>query len=408
MWRLLLIIGLLFAGTSPGPLAAQEWSGTAALGLSGGYQTNLYLDPVLGRWNSGVESPFLAVTPRLGLTREASRTRVDLTVRGRVHSRRADAPHLTQTILRLRRRLHPRWTLGLGIGGTRYRYPAPQEGPRTARDSWWALPALRWTPTATTMLSLRTGLTQGYERLPTLTDRQTSGLVSLRATHWLTDRVQGAARLYYSGGRTSTAETGFGGSGATLSATYWPSDAVSIRGAAALERLRYETLRSTTPVRDRLGRAGLTVEWTPRSALTLFGRARAMTADLGAESSRGDVHVSAGLRLQTRRVLGGTAEPPPRRRVCRSTDDGLRLRVPYDGAGTLYATGDFNNWSLPGVPLRPADDGTWQAALDLPAGRYAYRLRVVEGETTRWLDLPSYARTAEDPFGGTNGVCTVQ
>jgi len=194
MWRLLFLIGLLFVGTSPGPLAAQEWSGTAALGLSGGYQTNLYLDPVLGRWNSGVESPFLAVTPQLGLTREASRTRVDLTVRGRVHSRRAAAPHLTQTILRLRRRLHPRWTLGLGIGGSRYRYPALQEGARTARDSWWALPALRWTPTPTTMLSLRTGLTQGFERLPTLTDRQTSGLVSLRATHWLSDRVQGAAR----------------------------------------------------------------------------------------------------------------------------------------------------------------------------------------------------------------------
>jgi hypothetical protein len=407
MWRLLFLVGLLI-GVGPGPAGAQAWSGTAALGLSGGHQTNLYLDPVLGTWNPDVQTFFLAATPQLELSRVGRRTRIDLTVRGRLNPRRDDVPQLTQSLLRGRYRLGPDWTLGLVGGGTRYRYPPFQEAVGTARDSWWVLPSLRWTPTDGTMLTLRAGPTQRFERLPTLVDRQTSGLASLRATRWLADRVQGEAQVYYSDGRTSTAELGFGGAGGTLGATYWPTDAVSVRGTVALEQLRYQTPESSDPVRDRLGRAGLTVEWTPRSALTLFGRARALSANLGAESSRVDVHVSAGLRLQARRVLGGTAEAPPRRRVCRSTEAGLRLRVPYEGEGTPHVTGDFNNWSLPGVPLRPTDDGAWTTTLDLPAGRYAYRLRVVRDGTGRWLALPAYARTAEDPFGGTNGVCTVQ
>jgi len=408
MWRFFLLIGL-FVGLGIGPAPAQEWSGTAALGLSGGHQTNLYLDPVLGTWTPDVDSPFWTVTPRLGLTRDASRTRIDLTIQGRLHPQRTDVPQQTQSTLRLQRRLHSDWVLGLAAGGTRTRYPAVGDQLPTVRDSWWALPALRWTPTSETMLSLRTGLTQRFEQLPALTDRQTSGLASLRATHWLTDRVQGTARAYYSGGRTSTADAGFGGSGGSLSATYWPSDVVSIRGEVAIEQLRYEDPeQSFATERDRLGRAGVTVEWMPHSVLTVFGRARGLTADLGASPDRTDEHVSVGLRLATRQVLGGSAEPPPRHRVCESTDGGLRIRIPYEGNGSPHVTGDFNNWSLPGVPLDATDDDTWTTTLELPPGEYEYRIRVVENDGERWLDLPSYAQTAEDPFGGTNGVCTAQ
>lgn len=410
MWRILLTVGLLL-GTGIGPVPAQEWSGTAALGLSGGHNTNLYLDPVLSTWNPDVESPFWAVTPRLGLSRDTRQTQIDLTVRARLHPHRTDVPQLTQSTLQIRRRLGSNWKLGVTGGGTRYRYPVLREGPGTARDSWWALPSLHWTPTSETMLTLQTGLTQRFEKLPTLTDRQTSGLASLRATHWLTSRLEGGAGLYYSNGRTSTAETGFGGTGGTLSATYWPSSVVSVRGEVAVEQLQYETLQPSSTVRDQIRRAGLEIEWTPRSSLTLFGHARALSADLGSRDARTDVHVSAGLRLQTHQLFGDATgeKPPPRKRVCHDTEEGLRVQVPYEGSGTLHMTGDFNNWTLPGVPLEQADEDVWQTTLDLPPGRYAYRLRVVrENDDDRWLDLPSFAQTAEDAFGGTNGVCIVQ
>jgi hypothetical protein len=258
------------------------------------------------------------------------------------------------------------------------------------------------------MLTLHTGLSQRIEQLPLVTDRQTSGLASLRATHWLTDRVQGALRGYYSTGRTSTTETTFGGTGGSLRATYWPTNSVSVRGAVAVEWLQYETLRPPGTTRDRLVRTGVEAEWTPRPSLTLFGRARALRARLGEDGVNTDTYLTAGLRLQMEGVLSGSTDPPPQQHVCSPTEEGVQIRVPYDGDGTVYVTGDFNAWAHPGIPLTQADDDTWEATLDLPSGRYAYRLRVKTDTETRWLALPSYAQTAKDPFGGTNGICTVQ
>ncbi len=407
MRRLIFALTILI-GVGALPASAQEWSGHASLGLSGGHQTNLYLDPVIGTWNPDVQSPFWTITPQVNLTRNTSRTRTDLVVRAQAHPRRTEIPQFTQSSLRFRYRLHPNWTVGLLGGGSRYRYPAVQGSVDTARDSWWILPDLQWTPTSQTTMTLRTGLTQRIEKLPSLTDRQTSGLASLQATHWLTDRVQGALRLYYSTGRTSTAETTFGGTGGTLSTTYWPTNTVSVQGTFAVERLQYETLQPPGTAQNRLLRTGMEVEWTPRPSLTLFGRARALRSNLGEEGSETDAYLAAGLRFQIEGVLGGSADPPPQRRVCSSTDDGVRIRVPYNGDGTVYVTGDFNTWADPGTPLSRTDRGTWETTLELPPGRYAYRLRVKNGAETRWLDLPPYAQTANDPFGGTNGICIVQ
>ncbi|PSQ90018.1 MAG: hypothetical protein BRD43_02795, partial [Bacteroidetes bacterium QS_4_64_154] len=84
-----------------------------------------------------------------------------------------------------------------------------------------------------------------------------------------------------------------------------------------------------------------------------------------------------------------------------------RVQIPYDGSGTPHVTGDFNGWSLPGTPMTRIDEDTWKTTLPLEPGEYSYRIRIVDGAKRRWLDLPSYAQTTEDSFGGTNGVCTV-
>lgn len=419
MWRLFLVVGLV-ACIGSGPVFSQEWSGTAALDLSGSYQTNLYLDPVLGTWNRRVSPTFLGATPRMGLTRRTSQTRMDVTVRSRMHPQRSEIPQFTQGTFRVRYHVTPNWTLGSLAGGTRYRFPADQGGVTTMRDSWWLLPSLRWSPTSETMVSLRTGLTQRYERSFDPTDRQTSGLGALQVKHWLSDRVQGHARLYVSSGRTSTAETAFGGSGGGLGVTYWPSASVSVKAKAAVEQLRYETFATTTggvqqgtrsleTVRDHIGRGSLEVNWHVRPSITLYGRGKALRANLGVDSENVDVHASGGLRLQVNTVLGGTTEPPPRRRVCYNSENGLRLRVPHEGPGQPHVTGDFNGWSLPGIPMESIGDDEWEVTLDLSPGRYTYRLRAVSAETDEeeWLDLPSYAQSVEDAFGGTNGVCTV-
>jgi len=391
----MLLVLWLAGAVGAGPADAQQWSGTAALSFSGGYQTNTYLDPVTGIWDPTFDpAAYTALTPQVGLVRDARRTDFAFMARTRLYPGRPDRPQFGQGYTRFRYHLSPDWSLGTGAGATRHRL-------RATRDTWWVLPSLRWTPTSETMLSARVGVTQRVERSSTPT-RQTSGLATLYATHWLTDRVRGGLRLYYTDGRASAIDARISGTGARLSTTYWPSGSLSLTAHVGTERLRYDT--TPDPSRSRIDRTGIGAEWSATSSLTVVGRARALrqpsTSDL-------DVHVSLGVRLRVQQVLGGTAPAPVQRRVCRPAGDGVTFSVPYSGDGTPHLTGEFTGWSLPGIPMTESDDGRWTATVDLPSGQHAYRIRVVDGDDARWLSLPSYARTTSDAFGGTNGVCTV-
>jgi len=401
MWRILLGLWIL-VGVLAAPVEAQQWTGAAALTVTGGHETNTYLDPVLRSWAIPSDPTFGALTPRLGLVRDAQRSRLDVTARTRLYPQRPNTPQFAQGYARYQYRLSPSWTVGGLGGGTRYRLAS-------SRDSWWALPSVQWTPTSSSTLTLRGGVTRRFVSPPQGTaDRQTSALLALNGNTWLTDRLRAEGRLYWSNGTTSASDAQFGGTGISVRSTYWPTNAWSIEAEAAVEQLQYETTSSATS-RDRIGRVGLKVQWHARSAVTLFAQTRASAARLArTDHVNTDVHVSVGLRVQAQRVLGGSTQPSPQRRVCTAVDSGVRLKIPYDGSGTPHVTGDFNGWSLPGVPLTRSDDDTWTTTLPLASGKYAYRVRVVDGPERRWLDLPSYAQTADDAFGGTNGVCTAQ
>jgi hypothetical protein len=400
MWRILLGLSLL-VGVLPDAAAAQQWTGTAALTLTGGHQTNTYLDPVLRSWDFTSDPAFAALTPQVGLVRDAERTRIDVTVRTRLYPQRPNVPQFARGHARYQYRLSPSWTAG-GLGGaTRYRLAS-------ARNSWWALPSVEWAPTSSSTLTVRGGVTRRYLS-PTraTTDRQTSAVLALNGDTGLTDRLHAEGRLYWSSGATSASGVQFDGTGASVRGTYWPTNQWSIEAEAAVEHIQYGTASSTA--QDRIGRAGLKAEWHVHSSGTFFVQAQASGARLArTDGIDTDVHLSVGLRLQAQRVLGGTAQPPPRRRVCTAVEDGIRVQIPYDGSGTPHVTGGFNGWSLPGVPMTRSDDDTWTTMLSLEPGTYAYRIRVVDGAERRWLDLPSYAQTADDAFGGTNGACTVQ
>ena len=397
-----LLLGLfLLAVVLPHSAAGQQWTGTAALTLSGGHQTNTYLDPVLQSWDAPSDPAFAALTPLVELVREASRARLDVTGRTRLYPRRPDAPQFVQGYARYQYQLSSSWTAGGLGGGTRYRFVS-------SRDSWWVLPSVKWSPTTSSTVTLRGGVTRrSLSPTQETTTRQTSALAVLNADTWVTDRLHMEGRLYWSNGTTSASDMQFGGTGGSVRGTYWPTTQWSIEAEAAVEQVRYETTSSST-ARDRIGRAGLKAQWYAHSSVTLFAETRASAARLAQDDQlETDVHVSAGLRLQVSRTLGGSRQPPPRRRVCTAVDGGVRVQIPYDGSGTPHVTGDFNGWSLPGTPMTRIDEDTWKTTLPLEPGEYSYRIRIVDGAKRRWLDLPSYAQTTEDSFGGTNGVCTV-
>jgi len=404
-WSIFLGLSLWGPLIAP-PVAAQQWSGTASLGLAGGYQTNTYLDPVAGTWDPSFAPTFASLTPRLSLTYNGQNTRIDVTTRSLLYPRRADRPQLLQGFAEGRYRLNQHWTIGMVGGASRYRLSV-------SRDGWWALPSVRWSPTSSASLTLRAGVTQRIDRSSTATARQWSGLATVRAAYWLTDWLRGDLQLYRSDGHTAAqTEFGYGSTGATLSATYWPTSTLSLTARAGAEEVQYQFSSSSarSPQDDRVGRVGLAAKWRVRPAVTVFGRARALRASLaGRDAAQSDVHFAAGVRLQVQQAFGNEKEDAPlfHQSVCRATDAGLRFRVPYEGDGTPHVTGVFSSWSLPGIPLTEVDDGVWGTTVEVGSGRYPYRIRVVEEDGSRWLSLPSYARTAEDAFGGTNGVCIV-
>lgn len=66
----------------------------------------------------------------------------------------------------------------------------------------------------------------------------------------------------------------------------------------------------------------------------------------------------------------------------RRTAKGLLFVQPANAARSVAVTGDFNNWQRQGVPLKRDERlGLWQTAVDVPPGRYRYRL-VIDGQAS--------------------------
>lgn len=403
---------LLGWGLLAGGAAGQQVSGALSLTSTVGYQTNPYLDPVVGEWDPSVTPEFLAFDPAVALRYSAPKIQFDLAGQVRTYPGR-----LGQSTLPLTRvsgagqyAFASRWHAGLTGGFSRYRLNAE-------RDTWWVFPALEWQPTAQATLTARGGWAGRRNMLSSGgTSRQTSAVGMLEGDLWLTDRWRGKLSVYLSNSRAATGTTTYGGTGVTASATYWWTNRLALRGHATFEQISYDVTQqqepfggeTTTTVSDRLWRGGAEVSWTVGPNVTLFTRTQAMAADLQQSSAASfDVHIGAGVRWSIGRALAG-GRATRSRGLWHNADDGLRFHVHYEGDGQLYVTGEFNDWAEPGVPLRPAGSNRYAATLSLSPGRYEYRIRIVDNGTTRWLDLPDEARTVRDGFGGENGVCIVE
>ena len=77
----------------------------------------------------------------------------------------------------------------------------------------------------------------------------------------------------------------------------------------------------------------------------------------------------------------------------------------YPRAGSVQVAGDFNNWQPVATPMEKAgDSGVWQTKMNLPPGRYRYRL-VVDGQ---WQQDPYNHHTELNQFGEFNSIVEVK
>ncbi len=88
----------------------------------------------------------------------------------------------------------------------------------------------------------------------------------------------------------------------------------------------------------------------------------------------------------------------------RATSKGLLFVQPVNDAGKISIAGDFNNWDPSNSPMHYDDGlGVWQACIDVPPGRYRYRI-VCDGQ---WLQDPYNTYVEANPFGELNSVVEV-
>jgi chromosome partitioning protein len=86
-------------------------------------------------------------------------------------------------------------------------------------------------------------------------------------------------------------------------------------------------------------------------------------------------------------------------------NDAVAFVTLYPRAKSVQIAGDFNDWQPSKTNLeKVGDSGVWQTKLQLPAGRYRYRL-VVDGQ---WQQDPYNKLTEANQFGGHNSVVEVK
>lgn len=86
------------------------------------------------------------------------------------------------------------------------------------------------------------------------------------------------------------------------------------------------------------------------------------------------------------------------------TAQGLLFVQPNTNGARIAVAGDFNGWDPQVTPMtRDENLGVWQACVQVPPGRYHYRL-VVDGE---WIPDPYNNSVEENPYGEVNNVVEV-
>jgi cellulose biosynthesis protein BcsQ len=106
-----------------------------------------------------------------------------------------------------------------------------------------------------------------------------------------------------------------------------------------------------------------------------------------------DLHVEDSVRASE--LLMG---PAPRRPA------GLvSLSAAFQDAESVAVTGDFTDWSVEGMPMRPREDGVWELELDVEPGCYEYKF-IVDGV---WKVDPQNPERVRNNYGQLNSILVV-
>jgi hypothetical protein len=413
---------LVFALVFTRPIASQDLRGFLLLDGQAGYLTNGYLEPAFATWTPELESGFGAIAATGLLAWDGERTAVAMSAAGRVTGWTGSERSWRSFLLRgvVEQQVARGLSLAVQTSFADIRQLA-------SRKTLWGQVSLRWTISPWLRLGLGPGLARtrfgesrtveagapgpppsGSELDAEPDPRADSYVLLANAEAWPATRWQVRGEGYAS--RTDAEDLGIDsdGLGGSLRLTRWLGNGASVTLGGRIEGFGYRAAleggTAEIPEDDVIWRIDFGVSWPLGRRVEL----RSVFAGLDGPRSEGgramDVLTSLGVSV----TLGGRLTAKKRAgSIWTLSAQGMRISVPYGGQGRLYVVGDFNDWADPGTPLLDEGDGGRSATLVLAPGSYRYRIRLVEGGISSWLELPEGAITEDDGFGGRNGVLIV-
>lgn len=398
--------------------ASQDLRGFLVLDGHAGYLTNGYLESAFATWTPEIEAGFGTIAATGLLEWTGGQTSVSVSANGRAVEWADSTPSWSSYLLRagIRRRVGRRLSVGVETSYADVHRPA-------SRNTLWGRASLEWTASP----QLRLGFGPGIGRTrfgasppldtgtppPQSPDAETatqadSYVLFASVEGWPSRRWQVRAEGY--GARTNSQDLGIDsdGFGGSLRLTRWLENGAAVTLGGRLEGFSYRAALeggvAVIPDDDMIWRLGLGVEWPLGRRVKLRGEVAGLG---GPEGDMGRAIDGYGIFGATVTLGGLLAAHEAVASLWVSSVDGMRIRVPYRGAGQLYVVGDFNDWADPGTRLLPDGEGGRTATLGLTPGSYRFRVRITEDGVDQWLELPDETLTEDDGFGGRNGVLVV-
>ena len=101
-----------------------------------------------------------------------------------------------------------------------------------------------------------------------------------------------------------------------------------------------------------------------------------------------------------------TQQTTPMKSIRPTTPEAREVEFTYNApkAKEVCLAGTFNNWDPRSLHMKPTRSGAWTAKVNLPPGRYEYKV-VVDGQWAQ--DIPGEEKVA-NPFGTVNWVKQVR
>ncbi len=417
LFTILLLIGL------PLCVYAQQWHSRISVESRGGFSSNSYLNEYLSEWEPSLSAPYWMVAPRVQFSRYFGQN--EFKASGGLYFQ----PYLASGYSNWRGGygqldFNRRWTrslfTGIKSGFSQYHYSY-------ARSMIWFEPYIRWNLKDNMEGRLQWNSSyRDYQNLQTDTSSNHYNRASLHYQWWPSYKWRLRAGVYgnidqFNGGKE--AFSGYVGS------AYWLRNDLNVQLRAGFERYGFQSTskRSVGPRcdvlkgcstnnlvsisnRDRIyriklsGSYSLNARWTfsISSALMQWENNRSGTVDHAIDRS-----LSAGVTYSLVPDWGGR-EKVQVPSIEQKREEETLFKITYKGEGKLYLTGDFNDWNRPGIPLIKGPNHLYRTTLQLEKGLYEYKILVVKGGETEWLELDDATMMVEDGFGGLNGRMIIE